>query len=80
MGGVSSPECQEASSASSCRAVLVTMRMGDCFRQVAESGFLPELPNSLNYGERRISVSPELLCFIAGSSLQQNSAALWFKE
>lgn len=59
-----------------------------CFRQVAESsfgqsGFLPELPSSLNCGKRKISVSPWLpclTCFIAGSSLQQDSAAVWFKE
>lgn len=62
---MSSPECQEASSASSCRAVLVSMTVWDYFRQVAKSsfgqaGFLPELPSSLNDGKRSISVSPVL--------------------
>lgn len=62
--------------------------MWDCFRQVAELALgsldsFPELPSSLNCGKRKISVSPWLLCltcFIAGGSLQQDSAAVWFKE
>lgn len=59
---MSSPECQEASS---CRAVLISMTVWDYFRQVAkssfgQSGFLPELPSSLNYGKRSVCVSPLL--------------------